>query len=208
MKKHGAIRTFTIGLAVGTASLSWSAPVMAQATQPYLGEIILMPTNFCPRGYTAAAGQILAISTNTALFSLLGTTYGGNGVTTFNLPDLRGRMGISLGQGPGLQNYTQGQIGGSEQVTLTLPNLPIHSHTGVFETSTSNANDNKSFRNAFAVTADNQYTNSTNLDVTMNSETITVQGAGDVTSTVAPMMSPFLVTRYCIATAGVFPSRN
>ncbi|MBL8650376.1 MAG: tail fiber protein [Sphingopyxis sp.] len=196
-------------LSLGAASaLAVAASTPAVAQDYYIGQLIEVGGTYCPKFFQETNGQVLPIAQNQALFALLGTTYGGNGVTTFNLPDLRGRMGISLGQGPGLQNYTQGQIGGSEQVTLTLPNLPIHSHTGVFETSTSNANDNKSFRNAFAVTADNQYTNSTNLDVTMNSETITVQGAGDVTSTVAPMMSPFLVTRYCIATAGVFPSRN
>src|SRR5690349_21566790 len=84
---------------------------------PLLGEIRLFAGNFAPRGYAFCNGQLLAISQNTALFSLLGTTYGGNGVTTFALPDLRGRVPNHFGQGPGLANYVQGQIGGTENVT-------------------------------------------------------------------------------------------
>ena len=95
---------------------------------PFLGMIALVPYNFPPRGWTFCNGQILAISQNTALFSLLGTTYGGNGVTTFALPDLRGRVPLSSGQGPGLSNYDLGELSGTENVTLTTNQMPIHTH--------------------------------------------------------------------------------
>ena len=87
-------------------------------TEPFLGEIRLFPYNFAPRGWAFCNGQILSIAQNTALFSLLGVTYGGNGQTTFALPDLRGRVPVSAGQGPGLSNYILGQTGGTENVTL------------------------------------------------------------------------------------------
>src|SRR5437867_8649105 len=95
---------------------------------PFLGMIILVPYNFAPRGWAFCNGQILPIAQNTALFSLLGTTYGGNGQTTFALPDLQSRVPIGAGQGPGLSNYDIGQQGGNEHVTLTLNELPLHTH--------------------------------------------------------------------------------
>src|ERR1700716_2959979 len=98
-------------------------------TGTFLGEITLVPYSFAPRGYAFCQGQILSISQNTALFSLLGTTYGGDGVTTFGLPDLRGRLAISSGQGPGLSNYTLGEQDGVESVTLTTNQMPAHNHT-------------------------------------------------------------------------------
>ena len=97
-------------------------------SEPFLGQIMLVPYNFAPRGWAFCAGQILPISQNTALFSLLGTTYGGNGQTTFALPDLRGRVPNSSGQGPGLANYDLGQVGGFESITLTTNAIPAHSH--------------------------------------------------------------------------------
>src|SRR5438067_3503009 len=85
--------------------------------------------NFAPKNWAFCAGQILPIAQNTALFSLIGTTFGGNGQTTFALPDLRGRYPIGAGQGPGLANYDLGQVGGTENITLTIGNMPAHSHT-------------------------------------------------------------------------------
>ncbi|WP_417746389.1 tail fiber protein [Rosistilla oblonga] len=96
---------------------------------PYIGEIKLFAGNFAPEGYAFANGQLLAISSNTALFSILGTTYGGDGETTFALPDLRGRIAVGAGDGPGLSRYVLGQSGGAESVTLSNSNLPTHSHT-------------------------------------------------------------------------------
>src|SRR4030088_3059956 len=96
---------------------------------PFLGSIFPIAFNFPPKGYAFCNGQLLPINQNQALFSLLGTTYGGNGQTTFALPDLRGRAGISSGQGPGLQNYSLGQVAGVETVTLNISEMPFHGHT-------------------------------------------------------------------------------
>ena len=98
-------------------------------SEPFLGMIIIVPYNFAPRGWAFCQGQILPISQNTALFSLIGTTFGGNGQTTFALPDLRGRVPNGAGQGPGLSNYDLGQVGGTESTTLTINQMPQHAHT-------------------------------------------------------------------------------
>lgn len=95
---------------------------------PFLGEIRPVPYNFAPLGWAFCAGQILPIAQNTALFALLGTTYGGNGVSTFGLPDLRGRVPVGAGQGPGLPNVDLGEVSGSENVSLTAAQIPAHSH--------------------------------------------------------------------------------
>src|SRR5215467_13054933 len=98
-------------------------------SQPFLGQIALFPFNFAPKGWALCAGQILPISQNTALFALLGTMYGGNGTTTFALPDLQGRVPISAGQGPGLSNYVQGEEGGVETVSLLSTENALHNHS-------------------------------------------------------------------------------
>src|SRR5689334_24076195 len=97
-------------------------------SEPFLAEIVLFAGNFAPRGWAFCWGQILSIAQNTALFSLLGTTYGGNGQTTFALPNLASRFPIGAGQGPGLSNYTLGQLAGTESTTLTINNMPAHNH--------------------------------------------------------------------------------
>jgi microcystin-dependent protein len=94
----------------------------------YLGEIRIFAGNFAPQGWLFCQGQLLAISQNQALFALLGTTYGGDGQTTFSVPDLRGRAAVGLGAGPGLSPYQQGQQAGYETVTLTTAQLPVHQH--------------------------------------------------------------------------------
>jgi microcystin-dependent protein len=103
-------------------------PLVANA-EPFLGEVDLFAGNFAPQGWALANGQLLSISQNTALFSLLGTTYGGNGVTTFALPDLRGRIGLGMGQGVGLSNLIEGTAIGSESVTLSIDQIPPHDHS-------------------------------------------------------------------------------
>jgi microcystin-dependent protein len=101
--------------------------------EPFLGTIGIFGFNFAPRGWAQCSGQLLPIAQNTALFSLLGTIYGGDGRTTFALPDLRGRVPVNYGQGAGLSSYQIGQRGGVEQITLGIQNLPSHSHTIIFE---------------------------------------------------------------------------
>src|SRR3974390_2972807 len=98
-------------------------------SEPFLGAIRMGGWNFAPLGWAPCDGQSLAISQNTALFALLGTNYGGNGISNFSLPDLRGRVAIHWGQAPGLSPYNIGQVGGEEAVTLTTNQMPQHTHT-------------------------------------------------------------------------------
>ena len=102
------------------------------AIEPFIGEITAYPYNFCPRGWLPADGRLIPIAQNTALFSLLGTVYGGDGRVTFALPDLRGRTLIGVGQGPGLTNRILGEIAGTENETLTISQIPAHNHSYSF----------------------------------------------------------------------------
>jgi microcystin-dependent protein len=124
-------------LLVVVGSLALAATAFAQ--ERFLGSISLVPYNFAPFGTAFCNGQILSIAENTALFSLLGTFYGGDGVSTFALPDLRGRVAIGMGQGPGLQPYTIGQTGGEETVTLTVNQIPAHTPTAYAAASSANS---------------------------------------------------------------------
>src|SRR5918994_5533558 len=109
-------------------------------SDPFLGEIRLFPYTFAPRGWALCNGQILSIAQNTALFALIGTIYGGNGQTTFALPDLRGRVAVSSGQGPGLSTYAVGEMGGAESVSLAESQMPAHHHQMVVNGSSSTSN--------------------------------------------------------------------
>lgn len=108
-------------------------------TQPYLGEIRLFAGNFAPKNNALCNGQIMSIQQNSALFSLLGTYYGGNGTTTFALPDFRSRIPINQGQGPGLTNYVMGEQTGTESVTITTQTMPMHNHMVVVSTAAASA---------------------------------------------------------------------
>jgi microcystin-dependent protein len=191
-------------VAVGFGALGAAVPAAAQ--DYFLGQMIEVGNNFCPRGWTETNGQILSIAQNTALFSLLGTTYGGNGQTTFALPDLRGRMVLNQGQGPGLPPYALGQVAGVESQTLTINQLAVHTHEAAIQTVNANAATNIPFRNSFAVTSDFQYSSVIQFDGALNAATLSVQKTGG--SDPVANMSPFLVNRYCIALQGIFPSRN
>jgi len=107
---------------------------------PFIAEIVMFGANFNPRGWAFCNGQLLPIASNTALFSLVGTIYGGDGRTTFALPDLRGRAPIHAGHGPGLSNYQLGQKGGVERVTLLTSEIPAHNHTGTLMAGTGKGN--------------------------------------------------------------------
>ncbi|TMM46132.1 phage tail protein [Qipengyuania marisflavi] len=202
------------GFLIGTALMSSSAPpAHAQAT-PYLGETVIFGMNFCPRGWASASGQLLAISQNTALFSLLGTQYGGDGRTTFALPDLRGRATISYGQGGGLSNYLIGQRGGQETVTLTEATIPAHTHiaSGSLSLRTSTGAPDTNDPNGAALatmpaTQAGPYTtgnrNRPGMPVVGQ---ITLDATGG--SQAHENRSPYLAMNWCIATQGLFPSRN
>lgn len=167
--------------------------------QPFLGEIRLFPYNFAPKNYAFCQGQIMSIAQNTALFSLLGTTFGGNGQTTFALPDLRGRRAISSGQGPGLSNYVLGQVSGAESQTLNVNNLPGHNHLVNAVKGTADAAN----PNGTLLANANSYTSQL-AGVTMNPLMIGLTGGGQP----VPTLDPYLTLNYCIALSGVYPSRN
>jgi len=170
---------------------------------PLLASIIIFAGNFAPRGWALCQGQILSISQNTALFSLLGTTYGGDGRTTFALPDLRGRVPIQNGQGPGLSNYELGQSGGTETTTLLLTNLPQHNHplNAVSDAGTTSEPAGAYLSNTGAL--DKEYNASGTL-VTMSAGAIGQVGGSVPFNNV----QPYLTLNFIIALQGIFPSRN
>jgi microcystin-dependent protein len=201
--------TFATACAAAALTAGTGTPAHAQASDMYLGQLMLVPYNFCPRSWADASGQILSIAQNTALFSLLGTTYGGNGQTTFALPDLRGRVPMGQGQGPGLSPRTLGEVFGTETNTLTISQMPAHTHTGyIVADKDTVANKASPAGNALArAAAADIYTNTlTSLDDPMANGTVMTNPTGG--SQPFNNMSPTLVMRWCIALEGIFPSRN
>lgn len=195
--------------------------------EPYLAMIILFGGNFAIRGWAMCWGQIVSIAQNTALFSLLGTTYGGNGQTTFALPDLRGRAAVGWGQGPGLSNYDLGQIAGTENTTLTINNMPSHTHTGILTgaTATLSASTAAGTTNtpsstmvpavlptigsgpgATQIKGYKVQDNTTALAPATVTGTVTINPAGGTQP--FSIMNPYLALNYLIALEGIFPSRN
>ena len=182
------------------------------STEPFIGEIKIFGFNFAPRGYQTCQGQILSIAQNTALFSLLGTTYGGNGQTTFALPDLQGRAPIGQGQGPGLPNYSMGQISGTTNVTLTTANLPAHTHPGaglsVNIPISTGGPDITSPEGAFLADTGVEIFSSI-ATAGKNYGASTISGNTGITGSSMPIsiLNPYLAINYSIATQGIFPSR-
>lgn len=167
--------------------------------EPFLGQIQAFGFNFAPRGWAKCDGQLLPIAQNSALFSLLGTIYGGDGRTTFGLPDLRGRVSLHMGQGPGLSSRQIGEKGGSESNTLNVSQMPSHNHSA----------------NAVAEAADNSKPEGNSLasspsykdqapDAVLRSTTVGNTGGGQAVNN----MEPFLVINWCIALQGIYPSRS
>jgi microcystin-dependent protein len=181
----------------------------------YLAQIVLFAGDFAPKNFLTCSGQILSIAQNQALFALLGTTYGGNGVSTFQLPDLRGSVIVSAGQGPGRSNYSLGQTGGTENVTLTSNNLPSHTHTVTSATVTINANDGRADAtspNGAALAQQSQTpvyaatSDGTKMSAKAATLTVTVGPAGG--NQPMAILSPYLTLNYCICVSGLFPPRN
>ena len=172
---------------------------------PFVAEIRIFPFNFAPRGWAFCDGQILPLSQNTALFSLLGTTYGGNGQSNFALPNLQGRAPMHPGQGPGLSLHDLGETGGSETVTLLETEIPSHSHgaqgKGTPPPSTgSTPGPTLTFGRSNGGTA---YTAAANLGA-MSPSTISPVGG----SLPHNNLQPYLTLNFCIALQGVFPPRS
>lgn len=160
--------------------------------EAFIGMLSATGFNFAPRGWEFCHGQMLSISRYSALFAVLGTTYGGNGQTTFALPDLRGRAPIGFGQGPGLQRYELGQLGGSEKVTLDPNQIPAHTH-----------NVSTAATSAKAPAGNLLATGPLSLDQPLGSVTTSATGGGQPHDN----MPPYLVMNWIICVEGIFPSR-
>ena len=173
-----------------------------KAQEPIIGEIRMFAGNFAPKGWAFCQGQILPIAQNTALFSLLGTTYGGNGTTTFALPDLRGRVPVGFGQGPGLSNRVIGEQFGSELVTLNINQMPSHYHTVNAVTTEGNQNLPTNSLPANTKTLDKEYS-TVAPNTTMNPTMIGVSGGSQPFG----VMQPSLGMNYIICVNGIYPSR-
>lgn len=175
----------------------------------YLGEIRLIAFNFAPVGWALCNGQMMSVAQFTALFSLLGNYYGGDGRTTFALPDLRSRVAIGVGQGTGLSQYTIGSNGGAEQVNLNAGNLPPHAHNFALSANNTGANLADPTNAYLGLSSDadgvglNTYTQTAG-NVTMAQQTTSVVGQGTPVAT----LTPYLALNYMIAVQGIYPPRQ
>lgn len=216
MKK--SITIFSLLLLLGLSNT-------AEAQDPFIGEIRIFAGNFAPRGWAFCDGQLLSISSNSALFSILGTTYGGDGRTTFALPDLRGRAPIHAGHGAGLTNRVLGSKTGTEQTTITILNLPNHSHSASLTGSTASvsipvnvsdgdADETNPGSGVLANTGDDLYASSPSTGSQYSGAPVQADVNGNVTigSTGAEQpfnnMQPVLTVHYIIALEGTYPSRS
>jgi microcystin-dependent protein len=170
---------------------------------PFVAEIRIFPFNFAPKGWAFCNGQLLPLSQNTALFSLLGTTYGGDGKSNFALPNLQGSIPLNRDQGPGLSNYEQGQTGGTETVTLGLAEIPAHTHSVKAESVDPGDVSIPSGSAALAASDGGAlYQDSANTQLAPQAIALT---GGDQPHN---NLMPYLVLNYCIALQGVFPPRS
>lgn len=182
----------------------------AYADDPMIGEIRMFAGNFAPKGWAFCNGQLLNIAQNMPLYSLIGTTYGGNGITTFALPDLRSRSPIGSGQGPGLEWRTLGETGGTETQTPLTSNMPAHIHSLSEPASTSEGTSNTPGTDkilAKAVTPDRQ---EVNIYTTASPNTSLKSSDTSISGNSLPLATrtPFLVINYIIAVDGIYPSRD
>lgn len=176
----------------------------------YLAEIRWFAANFAPKYWAYCQGQIMAIASNQALFSLLGTTYGGNGTTTFALPDLRGRVAIGPGTGPGLPNYTLGEVGGEPTHTLNSQEMGPHNHPAVTNASSNPVSSNDTAGNFLGAASRSQPVpnlygkDGGNIAMGANSIPMDPTGGGQAHNN----MQPYLGMNYIICIQGIYPSRN
>lgn len=192
----------------------------------YIGMIKIFAGNFVPQGYLECNGALLAVSANQVLFSLLGTTYGGDGKTTFALPDLRGRAPVGMGTGLGLPTITEGEVGGTNQTTLTLNNLPMHTHIATIggqsalKVSSGNATQSAATANASIATpgtnSGRSFTPTLGFNTSapdmaiggLNVSQLTVTNANAGNGQPFNNMPPYLGIKYIICTDGVYPSHQ
>ncbi|WP_289044510.1 tail fiber protein [uncultured Olleya sp.] len=188
--------------------------------EPFIGQIQPFGFNFAPRGWAKCDGQLLSISSNTALFSLIGTTFGGDGRTTFGLPDLRGRSIVHIGHGAGLSSIAWGERGGAEQLYITQANMPSHNHAlingtanvNVYTTDVSGAEINESDGGASGFSTGGSTPSIYQENPTSNDKVggVVISGTTSLSGNNIPMQSrnPFLGINVCIAQLGIFPSRS
>lgn len=169
---------------------------------PYIGEIRILPYNFTPVDWVACDGQLLPISNYNALYSIIGTTYGGNGYSDFALPDLRGRVPMSIGQGPGLTNRSIGQMVGTETVTLTETQLPQHNHRMTASTDTPTTSSPVNALAANGTRAIYHAPDDPSKLKNMDSSTIRSEGGNQPHTN----MAPFLAMQFCICVNGLYPN--
>jgi len=170
--------------------------------EPFLGQIQAFGFNFAPRGWAMCEGQLLAISQNTALFSLLGTTFGGDGRTTFGLPDLRGRSIAGMGNGPGLSTISWGEKGGAENHTLTIPQIPSHAHA--VKVAVNTAPGDEASPTSMIASSANGFSEDATPNAILGGVSSSDVGGGQSFG----IRSPYLGINMCIALQGIFPSRN
>ena len=175
---------------------------------PFIGQILLVGFNFAPVGWHLCDGTLLSIQQNTALFSLLGTTYGGDGINNFALPDLRSRVPIGIGQGNGLSLYTIGETTGAESVTLLASQIPSHNHTINADNATTNGATTPANNYVAAGSSGGRPTNNFSTAVTsattLNGNTVSHFGGNQPHNNIQPV----LALNYIIALNGIFPSRS
>jgi microcystin-dependent protein len=201
--RRGFLKRMLAVVAGGAAAGTLLAPGEAEAgVDPFVGEIMLFAGNYAPRGWALCNGQLLPINQNQALFALLGTTYGGNGVTTFALPDLRGRVPMHAGQGPGLSNRLLGEQAGAETHTLTVAEMPAHSHAASARAGNGTSASPGGLLPARDPAGTPHY--GSGPDTTLAPEAIGVAGGSQPHEN----MQPYLVINYCIALQGVFPPQS
>jgi microcystin-dependent protein len=176
--------------------------------EQYIGQILMVAFNFAPVGWALCNGQLLPIAQNTALFSLLGTTYGGDGVRTFGLPNLQSRVPVHQGQGTGLSPYVMGQIGGAESAMLTISNLPAHNHpANCSNTPGPNSNPTGNYWSEVNDGAKDPALSpsyATSVTGQMGPQAIGLTGGNQP----VPVLPPYQVVNFIIALQGVFPSRS
>lgn len=193
----------TAGLAGLALMTGMSAPALAQSV-PFVGQVTPTAASYCPRGWADANGQILQISQNDALFSLYGTIYGGDGRTTFALPDMRGRFSTHASSNPpGLTPHTIGSRFGETEVYLTVQNLASHNHT--YNASADGGSQQSLQNGALGTYTAPAYSTAGNINVSLAADAIRATGSSAVPT---PIQQPYLAVRYCVALFGVYPSRN
>lgn len=188
---------YAFGLLLVALAMVTAPPAKAQTNYNFIGEIRFVGFNFAPQGWALCNGQIMSIQQNTALFALIGTTYGGDGITNFALPNLQGRMPLHQGSG-----FVIGQSGGQESVTLTVAQMPKHTHT--LKASSATANSAAPGSEVLANSSASPIYNSVTPDTQLNKASISATGGNQPVAT----MPPYLTLNCIIALEGIFPSRN